>query len=317
MTNNIFENIEHIQYNDLQTDYRAETVALNLMQFYQDIDQIFLTRLGNNGRPAYKDVKAIKRPIQNPEEKVINIDSFREGIYDYLPEGIFHPPSLGSYRNGNGVSNIIFQMQKQKEIENSARKFFHPFEMETCYLELSALLIESEYDFVNNSNLLIEIIKELWPLLSALDSQTARVFTYMLPFFHAARGNKWWLEKCLAAYLKVPVSISFVPHKIKDIEETSNSLVLSNIRLGVSSVLIGSHFDGERNWAIHIGPIAYSNLKHFMPFSNYRKLLAILYNYCLPATVKIEEYFITNKTEASFTLGKENDTGILGYSTFL
>ncbi|MDR0792033.1 MAG: type VI secretion system baseplate subunit TssG [Chitinophagaceae bacterium] len=312
--NTVFENI---QYNDLHTDYKAETVALNLMRFYQDIEQIFFNRLGNNGRPFHKDVKAITGTLQHSEEKTVYIDSFRESIYNYLPEGIFHHPSLGSYHTGSGISNVVFQIQKQKEVENSARKFFHLFEMETWYLELSALLVESEYDFVSNSNLLIEIVKDLWPLLSALDTHTARVFIYMLPFFHAARGNKWWLEKCLKAFLQLPVSISFVPHKIEDIAETSDSLVLSNIRLGISSVLIGSHFDGERNWAIHIGPIPYSDLKHFMPLSNYRKLLALIYNYCIPVTVQIEEYFITNKTENSFTLGKNNDTGILGYATFL
>jgi hypothetical protein len=54
-----------------------------------------------------------------------------------------------------------------------------------------------------------------------------------------------------------------------------------------------------------------------MPLSHYRKLLALIYDYCIPAPAQIEQYFITNKREDSFTLGKTNDTGILGYSTFL
>lgn len=33
-------------FNSLHTDFKAEVVALNLLRFYQEIDHLFLKRLG-------------------------------------------------------------------------------------------------------------------------------------------------------------------------------------------------------------------------------------------------------------------------------
>ena len=314
--NSFFENLTTgIAYNNLYTDYRAEAVALNLMKYYRDVDEFFLTRLGGNDRAFRKDVESIAGHIQDLEQKAVSIYTYRESIYDYLPEGVFHPPSLGNYRNG--VSDIIFQVQKQKKTEAGARRFFRPFEMESYYVLLSALFEETHYDLVSNSDALMNIIYELWPLLKQFDVPAAKVFTCLLPFFHAARGNKDWLEKCLTAFLQVPVKIFFTPNKINDIEEAATPLTLSQIRLGISTVLNGSHADGERNWDIHIGIIPYDKLKDYLPASNLRKLLRLLYSYCIPATVMVEEHFITEKKQDSFVLGKDVHTNLLGYSTFL
>ncbi len=309
------ENINtQLDYNDLYTDYKAEVVALNLMKYYREVDDIFIKRLGNNNRSFHKDVKNVVPHFYELEEKVVFIETYREGIYDYLPEGVFHPPSLGDIRKG--IDNIIAQIQKQKKIEHNARKFFQPFELEVYYMELKALLVECDYDITSHSDLLMDTISELWPLLRSLDRDTARIFIYLLPYFHAVRGNKTWFEKCLSAFLQVNITITFTPNQINDIEEVSGSLVLSGMQLGISSILSGPHFDGERNWAISIGPIPYESLNHYMPQAQLRQLLQIIYSYCLPATIKIEEHFITEQKQESFLLNNKNNSR-LGYSTFL
>jgi hypothetical protein len=304
-----------LKHNTIYTDYKAEAMAYNLMKYYADIDQVFLKRLGNNNRSFHKDVESISSQVYELEERIVSISSYREGIYDYLPESLFHPPSLGKY-NGR-IDDIVAKMQKQKKIELNARKFFQPFELETFYLELNAIAKENEFEIIGDTGLLLEIVKELWPLLGALDTGTAKVFIYLLPVFHTVRADKSWFEKCLMAFLQIPVRITFEPNRIHDIEETSNALVLSKIKLGISTVLSGSHLDGERNWAVHFGPIPYEALSKYIPGSNLRKLLTILYNHCLPATVVVEEYFVTEKSTGSFVISKDEDTSRLGFSTFL
>lgn len=301
-------------HNTLYSDYKAEVVAHNLLKYYEKVDQIFLKRLGSNNRPFNKDIKSISSQVYELEESVLSIATYREGLYDYLPEGVFHPPSLGNRKML--IDEIIAQMQQQKKIEADARKFFQPFELEPFFLELSALAKVNEFEITEDSELLLNIVRKLWPLLNKLDNDTSKTFIYLLPFFYTVRGNKKWFEKLLMAFLKIPVQISFTPNYVNDIKEASDSISLSNYQLGGSMVLSGEHMNGERNWAVHYGLIPYSDIDKYVPLSDLRNLLEILYNYCLPANVEVEEYFKTEGTDQSFILDEKGNTSILGYSTF-
>lgn len=312
-TKDIIDNI--FNHNNLHTDYKAEVLANNLMKYYDEVEHVFLKRLGSNNRSFNKDIESVTSQVYELGEFGVTIGTYREGIYDYLPEGIFHPPSLGIHHNK--IDEVVSQIQKQKKIESHARKFFQPFELESYYLELNALILENEYDITGDSNLLLETVNDLWPLLKNLDENNARIFIYLLPFFHSVRANRRWFEKCLSAFLQIPVEISFVPNRINDIDEVSSDLVLSKFKLGISTILSGSHMDGERNWVIQYGPIPYDDLSNYIPNSNLRKLLDVLYDYCLPVTVKVKEYFVVNKKENSFLLNKNTDASRLGFSTFL
>lgn len=302
-------------YNHLQTDYKAEIIALNLLKYNKEVDHVMIKRVGGHDRSSSKDIKTVQEEYDEFDEKTVIIETHREGLYDYLPEGLFYPPSLGDV--GNDISDIRKKVQRQREVESNARKLFQPFEMEASYTELNALSVENQYDIISEDGILTQTISELWPLINLLDACNAKIFVHLLPFFHAARGDKKWFEKCLSAFLQVPVNVTFVPNQITDIADISESLVLSQIHLGVNSMLSGSHFDGERNWAVHYGPIPYERLRDYIPGTNLRKLLQIIYDYCLPATVTAEENFVTEKKASSFSLADEGNNNLLGYSTFL
>ena len=164
---------------------------------------------------------------------------------------------------------------------------------------------------------MVDVLSDLFPLLKDIEEKTARIFVFLLPFFHAIRGNKKWFEKCLKAFLHIPIHITFLPNKVENIETAFPSLVLSQMQLGQSSLLSGSHLDGERNWGIYYGPIPYDSLNHYMPNAPLRRLLQVLYNYCLPILANVEEFFITERKQDSFTLTLEGNVNRLGYSTFL
>lgn len=303
-------------FNSLHTDFKVEVVALNLLRFYQEIDHLFLKRLGGNHRSFHKDIKAISVDLFNAETDIVTIESYRESIYDYLPNGVFHSPTLGGFKKN--TDSIIEEIRHQRKIEESARKLFEPFENEIFYLQLSILMQENQYDISDNTTLLVEVLDTLFPLLEKIDAKTARIFVFLLPFFHATKGNKKWFERCLSAFLKIPVHIVFLPNKVDDIQEVSEYLVLSQMYLGQSLVLSGSHWDGERNWGIYYGAIPYQDLEHYMPCATLRKLLITLYDYCLPVGVKVEEFFVVEPQGISFTLqNTQMNTNRLGYSTFI
>lgn len=308
--------IINMHYNKLQTDFKAEAVAVNLLKYHRAVSNIFIERIGINDRAYLKDIKSITSHYLGFDEEVFTIQTYREGIYDYLPEGLFHPPSLNTSRKN--IENVVREIRKQKRVEDDARKFFTPFELEIFFTEISALLKEFDFDLASDTDSLLEIFGELWPIIKMLDQKNAYIFIYILPFFHHIRGDKKWFEQCMTAFLEVPVNITFTPNIIDRIEENNDSMLLGNSRLGVTYIPSGKHMDGERNWIVNIGPIPYDDVKKYIPGNPFRKVLQALYDYCLPVTVEVIENFITEKMEYSFTIednGKNSNR--LGFSTFL
>ncbi|MEG1032850.1 MAG: type VI secretion system baseplate subunit TssG [Chryseobacterium sp.] len=309
-------NIVDMNYNKLQTDFKAEAVAVNLLKYHRTVSNIFIERVGVNDRAYLKDIKSISSSYLGFDEEVFTIESYREGIYDYLPEGLFHPPSLGASRKN--VDTVVREIRKQKRVEDDARKFFRPFELEVFFTEISSLLKESEFDISSHTDSLLETVSELWPLINMLDKKNAYVFMHILPFFHQIRGDKKWFERCMTAFLQVPVEVTFSPNIIDEIEKNNDSMLLGNSRLGVTYIPSGRHMDGQRNWVVNIGPIPYEEMKKYIPGSPFRNVLQALYDYFLPVTVDIEENFVTEKEEYSFSLmDDERNASRLGYSTFL
>ncbi|WP_234047774.1 type VI secretion system baseplate subunit TssG [Chryseobacterium paridis] len=303
-------------YNKLQTDFKAESVAVNLLKYHRSVSNIFIDRIGINDRAYLKDIKSISSNYLGFDEEVYTIETYREGIYDYLPEGLFHPPSLSTTRKN--IESVVKEIRKQKRIEGDARKFFRPFELEIFFTEISALSKEFDFDVSSDTDTLLKTISDLWPIVKQLDDKNAHIFMHILPFFHNIRGDKRWFERCLMAFLQVPVEVTFTPNIIDDIEENDDSMLLGNSTLGVTYIPSGRHMDGQRNWVVNIGPIPYESMIMYISGNPFRKVLQALYDYFLPVTVDVEENFITEKQEYSFQLeDDERNANRLGYSTFL
>ncbi|CAD7814779.1 hypothetical protein CHRY9390_02862 [Chryseobacterium aquaeductus] len=308
--------IVSMHYNKLQTDFKAEAVAVNLLKYHRAVSNIFIERIGINDRAYLKDIKSISSQYLGFDEEVLSIKTYREGIYDYLPEGIFHPPSLNTSRKN--VENVVNEIRKQKKVEEDARTFFRPFELEIFFTEISALLKEFDFDLASETDSLLTVFSELWPVVKMLDKKNAYVFIHILPFFHQIRGDKKWFERCMTSFLQVNVEITFTPNVIDRVEEEDDSILLGNSRLGVTYIPSGKHMDGERNWVVNVGPIPYHQVNQYIPGNPFRKVLQALYDYCLPVNVDVEENFVTEKKEYSFVLEDDaRNSSRLGFSTFL
>ena len=306
---------ENIVINEPETDFKAEVVAASLLQLGIPAEKILMRRVGINNRARNKDVIGIKKDFFEFDEEHFIIETNRESIYNYLPEGVFHPPTVGGL--GKSTEAIIEQIRIQKKAEEDGKKFFIPFELESYYTELAALYFENNFDQKGSNEHLLDILSELWPLLKFLESATAKVFIYLLPVLHEARGNKDWFEKCMTAFLEVPVNISFNANQVNEVTNIE-SLFLSNTRLGIDTLLCGVHTDGNRNWQINIGPIPSGEVYKYLPASNFNNVLSAVYDYCLPATAVWNQHIILEPADKAFLLSASIKTNsFLGFNTFL
>lgn len=305
-----------MHYNKLQTDFKAESVAVNLLKYHKSVSNIFIERIGINDRAYLKDIKSISSQFLGFDEEVLSIKTYRESIYDYLPEGLFHPPSLNTSRKN--VDSVVNEIRKQKKVEEDARNFFRPFELEIFFTEISSLLKEYDFDLTSETDSLLTIFGDLWPVIKMLDKKNAYIFMFILPFFHQIRGDKKWFERCMTSFLQMNVEITFTPNIIDRIKDNDNSMLLGNSRLGITYIPSGKHMDGQRNWIVNIGPIPYHEMIKFIPGNSFRTVLETLYEYCLPISVDVEENFITEKQEHSFILDNNGSNyNRLGFTTFI
>ncbi|WHT40765.1 hypothetical protein QNH98_09670 [Myroides sp. mNGS23_01] len=101
------------EYNRLDTDYKAEVIAYYIWKKHCEIDGVLLKRLGSNNRSFHKDLKQVKEEFTDANKRIISVESYREGLYDYLPEGLFHPPSLK--HSQHNIVEVVEQIRQEKE----------------------------------------------------------------------------------------------------------------------------------------------------------------------------------------------------------
>lgn len=308
---------EHIpaRVNRLHTDYKAEVIGASLLEFYKTADMLFIERVGVSKRARNKDIACTVSRYYDYGSNHYVIKTNREGIYDYLPQGIFHTPTLGGL--DKSTEDIVNEIRHQKKQEQDARLFFTPFEAESSYAEMLALLRENCMDNKGGNDDLLEILCELWDVLKALDKGSAKTFIYLLPLLHVARGNKEWFEKCMSAFLGYHVIIKEIAGRV-NVGETDVSLFVSNCKLGINTILCGDHYDGYVDWQIEIGPVPEEDMARFIHGSPFSRLLQHVYRYFLPVHIVASQRIISHASETSFTLRSDTDhTNYLGYTTFL
>ena len=80
--------------NAFSDDYKAEVIAAELINNEVPADQIMIVMLSAK-RPFRKDVDAVLEELSDYNNKEYTlITTHKEGIYDMLPEGLFHSPVL-------------------------------------------------------------------------------------------------------------------------------------------------------------------------------------------------------------------------------
>lgn len=299
----------------MASDFKAEVIATQLLADDQDVSKIIIDRLGSTPRTHTKDVYHTYEDIsQYNLDKFTILQSFRQSIYEAIPENVFHPPTLGGL--GRSQDEIVEEIRKQRKKEGEARTFFKPFEQEAPYLEMQALMLELMYEKKGTYDTLYRLFEQGWPVISQLPYNTALCFIYILPILHEVRGNREWTEKCLAFLTGFPVSIreNYVSGRIETAQE---GFTMGNTTLGVSSTFGGVQYDGMFGWDIHIGPVPEASTLSVLPQSGFSQLLDILAEHFVPANIFVNYFIQPEPVPQTLLQPDAASSGRLGYTFFL
>ena len=229
----------------------------------------------------------------------INIS--REGIYDMLPEALFHH-STGrtAYKD---VDEMVAASQRQQEVEQENRLFFLPFEQFFSRYRIAIEEKEQKYFMGEENEFLEKVFPELRQYVEA-EEDYARLLV-LLPLANRIAGRLELMQQTFTLILEEPVEIEMASpaHLVTDQERAG----IGEMILGHDAVL-GDFVEIDAPLLeITIGPVKHP--ASYLSGAAKNKLLDFLISYFVPVEFEFETTILSPQT--AFELGdKEIHLGL-------
>ncbi|MEX6688136.1 type VI secretion system baseplate subunit TssG [Danxiaibacter flavus] len=311
-------NLPATAFSNFDNDFKAEVIAAEMVEHGTPADRILILMAGALKRSFRKDVDGVEEEISEYDHKEYTLlRTPREGIYDMLPEGLFHehaaPRSLRSEKD------VIKMMKQRRAEELNARKFFLPFEATINHLRMLMAMYENKLDKRSHYTELLDIFKDQWEIFQYLDSRQSNIFLHLIPILHDVRDMHDSIEEILQTIFELPVEIQLCQRLPEHPAEPILSL-MGESRLGIDLTTGSRVYDeGIDEIIVTIGPVS-SEMRHqFMDGRRNEKILELLCDYLLPVHMDVVKEFIVEEkyrlTRLADSEGKLNS--VLGADTWL
>lgn len=291
-------------------DYLAELIVSQyIANNHINEDNVYFHCLGVFKRFFSQDVDKVLTRKNDKGEQVRDVYINREGIYDLLPEGLFHGHS---HKQIKDRKETVQEFTQHKLEERSARQFFSPLEQEYYKLLVNKEIFEQNFyyapetvsefiDFFNLDHLGLNMY------------QQASLF-FIIPHIPKITGNLGLTEACFEIILQEHVKFSDLINSVNpDPFVQSNSLFKSV--LGVSSLCGSTQLNSIGGLLIEIGPLQESDSLIEYLNGDKIKLLNRLCDLFIQADIITQIRILLNETDEAFILGEESYRARLNYST--
>lgn len=249
-------------------------------------------------------------------QEVLRIDVSREGLYDMLPEGLFHESIPGTSEVSTDAS--VQQLEQHRQEEREARKFFLPLEQE-FYRQKIFLEYQEQHVFqaLAPGSQAFSFLRKIWNVPSDLPILQKFVFLYLGPHLHRIAGNLALVQQCLALMLQAPVRIEEEYHASVALAEDSTTR-LGEMLLGDCSVLGDTLEDPWPYLLLTLGPLSGEQLLTFLQQAAMDRLMHFLAGYLFTMGTEYEVQLTVQEEDQPFVLQEEVPfAGRLGYTTYL
>lgn len=308
MVNKELENI----LNELKSvfeDIKAEVVVSEILENSNvDFSNLTINNTSTFKRPYRRDIIDYKQSLTNIDNYTLNFNLSRNGIYDSLPEGVFHNPS------DPALKSLSYQKkrEKQKQEEREARLFFQPIENETFnqYVNIEKeerALIDRFTDVKNN------FLLKFWQADKSLPKKYLLKLIKLLPSIHKISGNLELTALCLERIIDEKVTLEKVnsPYKVPNNKEEKGESLGVDLVLGVDeSIVLHPQINAT------IGPINEQNIKNFVDDSPTMRFIQVFYEYFIPMEMEVNTQIDYEHNNKGFVL-HENEPALMGLTTTL
>lgn len=279
---------------------RAEVVVAALVENDLPFDSIRYEAKGSFKKNYSNDIEKIE--VQSSSKVLLTVN--RDGLYDRLPEGLFHQTRM---QKSSTLTDMVAEHKRYKAEEKSARLFFRPIEQEL--FRYSVLIEQEERRLTNNlfDATMLQLFQEFWMIDSELPKEPSAMLIRLMPWVATIKGNSELTMKALSLILNKQVDFEekLIQHKI----ETKQSSLLGNNALGMDSVLGQVVTISEWNWVFKIKGIPADDMYAYTQQKPYSQLLKKFVEIFIPLEIDVLFDY-----EVVTTATTKTNSSVLGYS---
>lgn len=302
--------------NSYPSDIRAEVLMADMIEegFTESDFLIFFDSLFKRG--FSKDILKAEKTVINDVNETLALYIARDGLYDLLPEGLFHASPDEALTSGRGMAS---DSRKEARIEKETRKFFQPIENEFFYQRIQLELQERSILQKLNDNSLDDFFMNLWKIDRSLPKELIVKLIAMLPFVREIVGDFEMTANCLGAILGEEVSHMFL-YSSENQNETESYLTddiysLGKAKLGVNLMTDGHSFETCKSIRFTVGPLKLTGIEPYLENGDNSRFINCFCNFFIPVEMDFEFEVIMKKELQDFVLDPNKSQSILGYST--
>jgi len=300
--------------NDLLFDLNAEFLVSCLLDEGFGQNKILAVFDGQLRRPWSRDINYTEIEQYENGSEALNIHLNRDGIYDALPEALFHDMQE---ENSNTGKEMAEESMKLKMEEKEARLFFKPFENEIFFQKAHLAQNETEIYESLFADLLNGLIPDFWKIDNKIPSKYTSKLIKLLPFVHKITGNYRLTAEALEFILNEKVEIRIESEEPKDFltDNKQDSGILGTGVLG-KDLIMGNRISGFiGRLFVNIGPLYNSQPKDYFTNESLQRLLNCFFGYFIPMELDVKTNLIMLEEKSKFVLGEEKE-GVGSYLGF-
>ncbi|MFN0030917.1 MAG: type VI secretion system baseplate subunit TssG [Flavobacteriales bacterium] len=301
------------QHYNRHADVRAEVIAADHIEIGVPLQNITIKPRGTFRRTYSKDVlEALLQNNDNQKPEAFEMEVCREGLYDMLPEGLFHQPDPNKKRIA--VHDVVEGIKETRKEESDARNFFLPIEKEMYRQRILVELDERKAYEDYSDHYRNELFFQIWPDLLELKREYVNPLIQILPRAYDICGHLPLTEYCFSKVMGVAVNISSTDVTVKDISHLHQTK-LGVCRLGVDAIASDLLISFLPTIHVQIGPVPKANLQDYLNNGPAEKALTVLCNYLLPAEADVKLHIKLAPEEEQLVLNQEKQEAILGFTS--
>jgi len=303
--------------NQLSYDLKAE----HLLAFFEEninLRDIVVTHEGQLQRVWSKDVAGVRVDNLPNGKDILNVRLNRDGIYDALPEALFHDLTESNCAAGAEMAKESMRLRTE---EKESRLFFKPLENEIFLQKLQLADKENRLFERIFTEKLMGLISDFWKLDEKLPKNYISRLASLLPFAHLITGEKNLTRLSLEFILDERVELEeFIS---EDSETNPDSIQdkgkIGDCKLGADSIL-GEYVNGYiSSMQFKIGPVKNPMTSQYVKTGTMEKFLKCFYNFFVPVYLDADAQFILPYEQSLLMLHSDNEMNVsyLGYNSVI
>ena len=307
-------------------DLRLEVILAELLAQGYEFDDFLIRPVGLFARRYRRDLGTVRdEDFERSGRPVVRtvLELHREGLYDALPQQVFHQPGTDSTDAPPGPRAMVEDIRQQRRKEKATRLFFLPFEQE--FFHFRVLIEQEERRYFTNlsARWYNEALARFWNVAdSSLPPGPLTNLLYLLPLAHGIVGDLPRTRQCFESVLGQAVQLRVVAPLCHPVVASApgagpaaGGSTLGNLALGRDRVLGGDYQETLPALEISLLGLSVAQLEAYLSSEWPARALALLCEYFVAFETDVVLRYEMATAEPAFVLGEGEEAPVLGFTT--